>query len=142
MSRKVWGAALTVLAAILIAVVVFWYMGRKSVTPPEEQKGTELVDLTPAAEENGAFSSAGEQETEHAVEAEAVPDEAGLESYQFVLVNHDNYVTVYQLPERELYEYTDVILDVLPAELQEEIRRGKYLRSEEELYNFLENYTS
>jgi len=58
------------------------------------------------------------------------------------LVNNDNYVTVYQLPENEIYEYTDVIMDVLPAELQEEIRQGKYLRNEEELYNFLENYTS
>ena len=53
-----------------------------------------------------------------------------------------DYVTVYRLPEDEIYEYTDVILDVLPEELQEEIRQGKYLRNEEELYNFLENYTS
>ena len=35
-----------------------------------------------------------------------------------------------------------LILDVLPEELQEEIREGKYLKGEEELYNFLENYTS
>ena len=47
-----------------------------------------------------------------------------------------------KLPENEIYEYTDVILDVLPEELREEIREGKYLKGEEELYNFLENYTS
>ncbi len=37
---------------------------------------------------------------------------------------------------------TDVIMEILPAALQEEIHEGKYLKNEEELYNFLENYTS
>ena len=64
------------------------------------------------------------------------------ENYEYVLVDHNNYVAVYQLPERTIYEYTDVIMDVLPEETREEIRKGKYLRNEEELYNFLENYTS
>ena len=64
------------------------------------------------------------------------------ETYQFVLVNNNDYVTVYRLPENVVYEYTDVIMDVLPFELQEEIRDGKFLKTEEELYNFLENYTS
>ena len=59
-----------------------------------------------------------------------------------MLRNYHNYVTVYTLPEDTLYEYTDVILDVLPEETKEKIRQGKYLRNEEELYNFLENYTS
>ena len=46
------------------------------------------------------------------------------------------------LPADEIYEYTDVIMEILPAALQEEIHEGKYLKNEEELYNFLENYTS
>ncbi len=37
---------------------------------------------------------------------------------------------------------SDVILEILPEGLQEEILEGKYLKNEEELYNFLENYTS
>ena len=69
-------------------------------------------------------------------------NETAEESYEYVLVDHNNYVAVYQLPERTIYEYTDVIMDVLPEETREEIRKGKYLRNEEELYNFLENYTS
>ena len=81
--------------------------------------------------------------------ADPVPEEGAEgtvsrenENYEFVLRNYHNYVTVYTLPEDTLYEYTDVILDVLPEETKEEIRQGKYLRNEEELYNFLENYTS
>ncbi len=51
-------------------------------------------------------------------------------------------MAVYRLPENLIYEYTDIILDVLPEELKEEIKKGKYLKNEAELYNFLENYTS
>ena len=69
-------------------------------------------------------------------------EEVNGESYQFVLVDNNDYVTVYSLPENVVYEYTDVIMDILPIELQEEIRQGKFLKNEEELYNFLENYTS
>lgn len=142
MSRKIWGITLTVFAAALIAALVFWYIGRKSITPPEEQSGTELVEMEPAAGKSGTYSRIQETEPESTEAADASVDDPNSEDYQFILMDHNNYVAVYQLPEREIYEYTDVILEVLPADLQEEIRRGKYLRSEEELYNFLENYTS
>ena len=75
-------------------------------------------------------------------EKEEEKQTADTDGYEFILVNHDDYVTVYRLPENVVYEYTDVIMDVLPFELQEEIRDGKFLKTEEELYNFLENYTS
>ena len=71
------------------------------------------------------------------VQKEAVP-----EGYEYMLRNYNGYVAVYELPADEIYEYTDVILEILPAKLQEEIQEGKYLKNEEELYNFLENYTS
>ena len=64
------------------------------------------------------------------------------DQYEFLLVDHNDYVAVYQLPEREIYEYTDVIMEVLPEDVQKEVQHGKYIKNEEELYNFLENYTS
>ena len=30
----------------------------------------------------------------------------------------------------------------LPEDVQKEVQHGKYIKNEEELYNFLENYTS
>ena len=83
-----------------------------------------------------------EKENETVTAEPDTTDVVAEETYEYVLVDHNNYVAVYQLPERTIYEYTDVIMDVLPEETKEEIRRGKYLRNEEELYNFLENYTS
>ena len=116
MSRKMmWTTVITaVVVAALIAMV--FVSGRKSATPPEEQKGTELVEMVPAKGETG----------------ESVAEK----------VHHNDYVAVYQLPEREIYEYTDVIMEVLPEDVQKEVQHGKYIKNEEELYNFLENYTS
>ena len=135
MSRKMmWTTAITaVVVAALIAMV--FVSGRKSATPPEEQKGTELVEMVPAEGETG------ESVAEKALAAE----ETGVDSsdqYEFLLVDHNDYVAVYQLPEREIYEYTDVIMEVLPEDVQKEVQHGKYIKNEEELYNFLENYTS
>ena len=41
-----------------------------------------------------------------------------------------------------IYEYTEIHIRDLPQELQEEICLGKWLYSEEELFDFLENYSS
>lgn len=135
MSRKMlWTTVIAVvIAAVLIAMV--FVSGRRSATPPEEQKGTELVEMVPAKGETG----------ESVAEKVPAAEEAAADStdqYEFLLVDHNDYVAVYQLPEREIYEYTDVIMEVLPEEVQKEVQQGKYIKNEEELYNFLENYTS
>lgn len=136
MSKRIWGTAVFAAALIITVVSVYLYFHKETKIPPEEQRGTELVELIPTE----IMPDMAVAENEDVEKEEAQNTGAGV--YQFLLVNDDNYVAVYSLPENEIYEYTDVILDVLPAELQEEIRQGKYLKNEEELYNFLENYTS
>lgn len=135
MSRKMlWTTVIAVVIAAALIAMVF-VSGRRSATPPEEQKGTELVEMVPAKSETG------ESVAEKVPAAEET--EADLsDQYEFLLVDHNDYVAVYQLPEREIYEYTDVIMEVLPEEVQKEVQQGKYIKNEEELYNFLENYTS
>ena len=135
MSRKMlWTTVIAVVIAAALIAMVF-VSGRRSATPPEEQKGTELVEMVPAKSETG------ESVAEKVPAAEET--EADLsDHYEFLLVDHNDYVAVYQLPEREIYEYTDVIMEVLPEEVQKEVQQGKYIKNEEELYNFLENYTS
>ena len=54
----------------------------------------------------------------------------------------NGYVVVYLSDKKTAYEYTDILYDVLPATIREEIRNGKYMESTEELYGFLENYSS
>ncbi|MBS6395589.1 MAG: hypothetical protein KH452_00345 [Clostridiales bacterium] len=136
MSRKSWGITFGVTALAITVALVFWYLGRDTSTPPEEQRGTELVEMLPTETHPERVAASDEEIPRE----EAHVAESG--DYQFLLVNDDSYVAVYKLPEREIYEYTDIIMEVLPVELQEEIQQGKYLKNEEELYNFLENYTS
>ena len=135
MSRKMlWTTVIAVVIAAALIAMVF-VSGRRSTTPPEEQKGTELVEMVPAKGETGESVA---EKVPAAEETEAdISDQ-----YEFLLVDHNDYVAVYQLPEREIYEYTDVIMEVLPEDVQKEVQHGKYIKNEEELYNFLENYTS
>lgn len=44
--------------------------------------------------------------------------------------------------EKTVYEYTQIPINVLPENLQEEVLQGYYLEDEEALYSFLENYSS
>lgn len=69
------------------------------------------------------------------IEEEAVPD-------FFYLVVENNYVLVYESDLTTVYLQTDILIEDLPAEVQDEIINMKYIGSEVELYNFLESYSS
>lgn len=68
--------------------------------------------------------------------------QTAVQSNQFCLVAEQNYVVVYYGDLNTLFMYTDIKLDSLPKELQEEIIRVKYITGEGDLYNFLESYSS
>ena len=48
----------------------------------------------------------------------------------------------YAADKKTLYLNTDILLDSLQDSLQAEIIQGKYVENEEDLYNFLESYSS
>lgn len=60
----------------------------------------------------------------------------------FYLVNEKNYVVVYSDDLKTVYMSTNILLDSLPDDLKQEIIQNKYIATEEELYNFLESYSS
>ncbi|MCD8097242.1 MAG: hypothetical protein LUE31_04220 [Lachnospiraceae bacterium] len=138
MTRKILGIALCGIAVVIMAALVVMLLRRNAATPPEQQSGTELVELLPTPEqpETAQTEEADMEEVNAGAEAE---QESG---FRFLLLENDDAVIVYELPQQKLFEYTDVDFDALPESLREEIRQGKYLKNEEELYNFLENYTS
>ena len=65
-----------------------------------------------------------------------------MEPCAYILLAEEGYVAVYYADEKTLYAVTDIRMDGLPEDLQAEISQGKSIRDEEQLYNFLENYTS
>lgn len=60
----------------------------------------------------------------------------------FYLMANQGYVCVYCSDMRTLYLSTDIVMEHLPDILQQEILDKKYIKNEEELYNFLESYSS
>lgn len=60
----------------------------------------------------------------------------------YYLMEVNGYIVVYLSDKKTPYEYTDIHYDELPDLLRQEIRNGKYIESTDELYGFLENYSS
>ena len=64
------------------------------------------------------------------------------ENKGFYLMVADHFIVVYEQDKKTLYMNTDILLENLKEDLQAEIMKGKYIESEEELYHFLESYSS
>lgn len=63
-------------------------------------------------------------------------------SSSFYLAAYDNKVLVYLEDRQTVYIETNILLDALPLDLQQEIVRMMWIENEEALYNFLETYSS
>lgn len=63
-------------------------------------------------------------------------------STSFYLAVYDNEVLVYLEDKETVYIETDIMLDALPEELQQDIIDMLWIENEEELYDFLEAYSS
>lgn len=74
---------------------------------------------------------------------EEMKETSGSETpYEYVVVNDNGYLTVYQKDLKTVYFQTDIPYAELHTELQEKIDQGYLIQDEEELYDFLENYSS
>lgn len=83
-----------------------------------------------------------ERKAEMAAEEYASVDGQALKADCYYLMEENGYIVVYLSDKKTAYEYTDISYDRLPANLRNEIRNGKYVGSQDELYGFLENYSS
>ena len=99
-----------------------------------------------------SFQKAKEHAEEQArVRAEEQADEAenlvaadgeALKEDCYYLMEVNGYIVVYLSDKTTPYEYTDILYEDLPAMMREEVRNGKYIETTEELYGFLENFSS
>ena len=69
-------------------------------------------------------------------------EESTKADQEFLLKVEDRCITVYEKETGEVFEHTNIPLESLPQELQAEVLLGKTLEGNEELYSFLENYSS
>lgn len=70
-----------------------------------------------------------------------VSDHAASEE-RFFVIEEDGYLVIYDRQTKRRYDETTILFNDLPERLQERIVEGLYFMDEEELYSFLENYSS
>lgn len=64
------------------------------------------------------------------------------ENEGFYIMVADHYITIYEGDKQTIYLNTDILLSNLDETLQSEIIQGKYIEDEQEIYHFLESYSS
>ena len=81
---------------------------------------------------------------EQAEKIHAQKEQQEIEEESGALVEADGKAMkeVYLSDKVTPYEYTAIAYDELPPTVRAEVRNGKYIESPEELYGFLENYSS
>lgn len=110
------------------AVCIGYYAGYQYMTQSEEEAVPPVADAYPGQETDGQ---------EPVVEISSM-----TKPYTYLVLDDEGYLSVYMNDTDTLYMYTDIKTSELPAELQEEVQTGKSFRQLEELYRFLESYSS
>ena len=96
--------------------------------PPltELEMGFETIELTAFSKDRVVICKYYKDETEKG----------------YYLLVEDHFIVVYEEDRQRLHMNTDILLTSLNDTLKAEIIQGKYIENEEELYNFLESYSS
>ena len=64
------------------------------------------------------------------------------EKESFYLIYSEGRVCIYMGDEKIFFDYADVNMDTMPTEIREQLKYGLYVTGEEELYEFLQTYSS
>lgn len=118
-------AAAILLVMLLSAAFQLSFYQAKEQAVKEQQSAAEDMD-----------SADSSLQPSVAAEGEALKEDC------YYLMEVNGYIVVYQSDRKTPYEYTDIRYDELPPVLRAEIRNGKYVENTEDLYGFLENYSS
>ncbi len=137
------------LIAAIFIVAAFWagfYFGENSTQPDNILAATEgsenissnrNTDRTSDVTKPAETAQTKEQEPEETVES--MKD---VEEEQYYLKLADDYLAVYHSDTDQIYFETGLKLSDLPEDLREKAKTGITFSSMEELYSFLENYSS
>lgn len=125
------------LAAVLVCMAVFSGAYHYSYQQAKQKRQAEAEELRLKQEIEQKLSPV-DSEKEESVETEGEASKA--EGY--CLLEKNGYIVVYTADKSAVYEYTNIAFATLPESVQEEIKAEKYIETIEELYGFLENYSS
>ncbi|MDY3920005.1 MAG: hypothetical protein SOZ59_13570 [Candidatus Limivivens sp.] len=112
----------------------------------QEYSGAPMKEETePLRENETAFRETEREEESEFPEEQPVKEAVSsgkAETGLYYLKGEKGLVTVYRGDKKTLYERTAIPVESLPEILRLEVSLGKMLKTEQELYSFLENYSS
>ena len=85
--------------------------------------------------DNGVLTKENSQENSLEISQEYV-------SFEYYVKDDNGRLVVYEAKTQAVYAQTGIETDTLPMELQANLDAGIFFQSEEDLYNFLESYSS
>lgn len=60
----------------------------------------------------------------------------------YYLIYSEDKVCIYRGDDKIFYDYAEVNMDTMPVEIKEQLKLGLYVTGEQELYEFLQTYSS
>ena len=60
----------------------------------------------------------------------------------FYLIYSEDRLCIYWGDDKIFYDYADVAVNLMPVEIREQLKYGLYITGEQELYEFLQTYSS
>ena len=60
----------------------------------------------------------------------------------FYLIYSEGRLCIYLGDDKIFYDYADVAVNLMPVEIREQLKYGLYITGEQELYEFLQTYSS
>lgn len=87
---------------------------------------------------------ANENQNDYTVDEDTIilSNSEEIVSTGYYLKEENGYIVVYLYDEITIFEETDILVTNLEVPLQVEMKEGKYIETIEQLYGFLENYSS
>lgn len=82
------------------------------------------------------------QETQYREPETVINSNKEIKSYQYIILEDQGRLSVYCSDNRTLYMNTGIPVNALTDELKTRLPSGICFETEEELYEFLENYSS
>lgn len=125
---------------------------RTETSPGADMMGNNRLDMLVYAKKYQEHISEDEQREgfERMVLKSFSPEQVVLAKYYgepvedpgYILAVKDNAVIVYTWDRSQVYEYTNIELWTLPQDIQSELVEGIYVKNEQELFDFLQTYSS
>jgi hypothetical protein len=112
-----------VLLALIVAVAIIWIVNVGS------DDGTIIDDNKPSYDMLQNIDDTTETATSGYVKS-------------YYLSYDGTRVIIYSEPDRYFYDYADINMEVLPPDIREQLKLGMYIDGEDNLYDFLQTYSS